>query len=109
MTTESTLPKKKLPPHILIKQLHFCGWNWRTAGAICGLGLGIISPLFGSVLTAISWFTGPHWHGLSLQRDGTVLLFLTIPFLILGGLCLDLADKAEDEVKKRHLGASQDM
>jgi hypothetical protein len=60
---------------------------------VFGLSCGIISPLIGSVLTAIAWFTGPEWHGLPLHRGGTVLLFLTIPFLIFGAHCLDLIDK----------------
>ena len=69
------------------------GWTWQATGGVFALSCGIISPLIGSVLTAIAWFTGPEWHGLYLQRDGTVLLFLTIPLLILGAHCLDLADK----------------
>jgi hypothetical protein len=52
----------------------------------------------GSALTAIAWFTGPVWHGFAMQRDGTVLLFLTIPLLIFGAHCLDLMDKQEEEV-----------
>jgi hypothetical protein len=70
-------------------------------GASCGLCFGILSPLVGSLLTAISWFTGPYWHGFFIQRDGTVLLFLTIPFLIFGAHCLDLMDKEEELAKGR--------
>ena len=76
------------------------GWTWRSGGAVCGLCCGIISPVIGLVLTAIAWFTGPVWHGLPLHRGGTVLLFLTIPFLILGAHCLDLVDKQAKEAKK---------
>ena len=76
------------------------GWTWRSAGAVCGLGCGIIAPLVGSILTAIAWFTGPEWHGLFLQRDGTVLLFLTIPLLFFGSHCLDLVDKQEEKPKR---------
>ena len=75
-------------------------WTWTSGGAFCGLCLGIICPLLGSILTAIAWFTGPHWHGFSVQRYGTVLLFLTIPLLIFGGHCLDLMDKQDEEGRK---------
>jgi len=62
---------------------------------VFGLAGGIISPLIGSVLTAISWVTGATWHGLAVQRIGTVLLFLTIPLLLLGAHCLDRSDKKD--------------
>lgn len=103
MTSESSLLKMKLTPHVVMEQMQVHGWNWRSGGAVCGLGLGIICPLVGSILTAIAWFTGPEWHGLPLHRGGTVLLFLTIPFLIFGGHCLDLMDQqAEKSKKSRH-------
>jgi hypothetical protein len=93
MTSESSLPKTRLIPRDLVDQMRARGWTWRAGGAVFGLSGGIISPLIGSVLTAIAWFTGPEWHGLPLHRGGTVLLFLTIPFLIFGAHCLDLIDK----------------
>ena len=93
MTTESSLPKTKLIPRGLSEQVTVHGWTWKAFGAVFGLSCGIISPLIGSVLTAIAWFTGPEWHGLFIQRYGTVLLFLTIPLLVLGAHCLDLMDK----------------
>jgi hypothetical protein len=84
-----------------MKQILVSRWTWRTGGAVCGLCFGIISPVIGSILTAIAWFTGPQWHGLLLQRDGTALLLLTIPLLILGAHCLDLMEK-QNEAKKPH-------
>lgn len=82
-------------------QMRVHGWNWRSGGAVCGLGLGILCPVMGSVLTAIAWFTGPEWHGFSIHRYGTVLLFLTIPLLIFGGYCLDLSDRQDAAARKR--------
>jgi hypothetical protein len=100
MTTESSLLKMKLGPDFVTEQMRVHGWNWTSGGATCGLCLGIICPLLGSILTAIAWFTGPEWHGLPLYRGGTVLLFLTIPFLIFGGHCLDLMDQQAEKEKK---------
>ena len=77
----------------LAEQISVHGWTWTAVGAAFGLSCGIISPIIGSVLTAIAWFTGPEWHGLPLHQGGTILLFLTIPFLIFGAHCLDLSDK----------------
>jgi hypothetical protein len=72
-----------------------------SAGAMFGLCLGILSPLLGSLLTAITWLTGPRWHGFFIQRDGAVLLFLTIPLLIFGAHCLDLLDANDKAAKSR--------
>ena len=86
-----------------MEQMRVHGWNWRSGGAVCGLSFGIISPLIGSILMVIAWFTGPEWHGLPLHAGGTVLLFLTIPFLIFGAHCLDLldlSDKQDEETRK---------
>jgi hypothetical protein len=74
-------------------------FRWLTAGVICGLGGGIIAPVLGSILTVITWITVPTWHGVPLQRFGTVLLVLGIPLLIAGAHCLDLIDKREEEMK----------
>ena len=87
------MQKSKLTLRDLAQQMSVHGWTWQSVGAVCALCLGLISPFMGSVLTAITWFTGPQWHGFSLQRDGTVLLFLTIPLLAFGAHCLDLVDK----------------
>jgi len=97
--TESLLIMK-IAPRILMQKMNFRGWNWQSAGAAGGLGLGIISPLIGSVMTAISWVTGPQWHHFSIQRYGTVLLFLAIPLLLLGGHCLDLMAEHDKESSK---------
>ena len=99
MASESSLPNRKLAARGLVEQMTGHGWKWRAVGAVFGLSCGIIAPLIGSVLTAIAWFTGPEWHALPLQRDGTVLLFLTIPLLSFGAHCLDLMDKHDEEAK----------
>jgi hypothetical protein len=72
-------------------------WSWRACGAIVGLAGGVVVVFFGSALTAISWFTGAAAH---VQTLGTVLLFLTIPLLILGAECLDLIDKEKEQAKE---------
>jgi hypothetical protein len=84
-----------------MEQIHLHGWNWRSSGAVCGLCFGVLSPIAGSILTAMAWFMGPHWHGFFIQRDGTVLFFLTIPLLIFGAHCLDLIDKKNELAKSR--------
>ena len=95
VTTKSSLLTMKLTPQLL-EQLHLHCWDYKSAGAFFGLCFGLLAPLVGSLLTGISWFTGPHWHGFFIQRDGTVLLFLTIPLLILGAHCLDLMEKKNE-------------
>lgn len=100
MASESSLLEPKLTSRSLAEQMRVHGWTWRMGGAVCGLGCGIISPVIGLVLTAIAWFTGPEWHGLSVHRDGTVLLFLTIPLLLFGAHCLDLVDRERAKARK---------
>ena len=103
MTTESSLAETKLILRDPSEQVTVHRWTWRTSGAVFGLSCGIISPLIGSILTAIAWFTGSEWHGFFIQRDGTVLLFLTIPLLIFGAHCLDLMDKQDEGSSKSRL------
>jgi hypothetical protein len=107
MTTDSSLLKMKLTPRIVMDEMESERWTWRSAGANFGLGSGIISSIAGSALTAIAWFTGPKWYGFSIQFDGTVLLFLTIPSLIFGAHCLDLMSKLDKEARERRSNLSR--
>jgi len=95
METESMFTATKLTPRAVLRELGIHGWNPKTFGAAIGLCGGILAPVFGSVFTAISWFTGSVWHGWHMQRNGTILLFLTIPLLIFGAHCLDLLDRQD--------------
>jgi hypothetical protein len=96
----SQISPQKLTKRSLIKQMGVRGWTWQSGGAACGLCFGIFALLIGSALTAITWFTGPGWHGFALQRDGTALLFLTFPLLAIGAHCLDLLDQQDQKTKK---------
>ena len=80
-------------PHSAIKKLLHGTSNWKTRGAVFGLGSGFSAPVFGAVITVISWFIDPAWHGLTLHQAGTTLFVLTLPLLILGAHCLDLLDQ----------------
>jgi len=93
MTSELERTKTELTTRSVFNQLRGHGWTIRTGGAACGLCGGIGVALLGSFITAVAWFIGPEWHGHLLQRDGTILLFLTIPLLTFGAHCLDLIDK----------------
>jgi len=84
----------------IFTNLRIRGWNRSTCGAAFGLIGGIVAPIFGSVLTAVGWISGPSWHGFAIHRIGTVLLFSTIPLLLFGAHCLDLADHNGHEVKR---------
>ncbi len=103
MTNESSLQEMKLTPHAVIEQMRVHGSTWTNWGAVCGLCFGILSPIIGSLLTVIAWFTGSEWHGLHLHRTGTVLFVLTIPFLIFGAHCLDLMDRQDREARTHRL------
>ena len=83
-----------LSPERLRVALRRHGWTLKSTGACVGLLGGVVAPLVGLALTALAWFIG-DWHGFHIGRDGTVLLFLTIPLLIFGAHCLDLLDKED--------------
>ena len=67
--------------------------GWTSYGAAFGLFAGLAAPIAGSIITVISWFSDPAWHGLSLHIAGTSLFVITFPLLLLGAHCLDLLDK----------------
>ncbi|HSE33273.1 MAG TPA: hypothetical protein VLA93_17000 [Pyrinomonadaceae bacterium] len=101
MPNEIAVRDDYLPSERLRAALREHGWTWKSTGACAGLLGGVIAPVLGLALTALAWFIG-DWHGYHLGRDGTVLLFLTIPLLIFGAHCMDLLDK-EDERASGHL------
>jgi Ca2+/Na+ antiporter len=100
MTRKSAVGTTELTPSTVIDALSLHGWTWKSCGAVVGFCGGIIASLLGLVVTAIAWFTGAEWQGVHLQRDGTILLFLTIPLLIFGAHCLDLIDKQDEKASK---------
>jgi hypothetical protein len=65
----------------------------QLAGVVAGLFGGVASALFGSVFTAASWFVADEGARQWLSTAGAILLFLTIPLLIIGGYCMDWIDK----------------
>lgn len=84
---------EKRTPHKLIAESKLHGWTWQACGAVFGLAGGVITVIFGSLLTASTWIVGTEGYGSFLRVFGTVLMVLTIPLLIFGAHCLDLQDK----------------
>jgi hypothetical protein len=66
-----------------------------SGGAIIGLFGGAAASLFGSMLTGASWFVTNDRIQQLLSVTGSVLLFLTIPLIVLGACCLDWMEKDE--------------
>ena len=96
MASAHALQKTELTPSSIIAELRCHGWTLKTCSAAFGFCGGVCAGVLGSILAAIVWFTGAVWHGHSLQRLSTILLFLTIPLLVLGAHCLDLLDKERE-------------
>ncbi len=67
----------------------------RFVGAATGLTGGVLAALLGSTLTAAGWFAANEAVRRWLSTAGTILLFLTIPLIILGGYCMDWMEKYE--------------
>jgi hypothetical protein len=66
---------------------------WKIRGSVFGLFAGFTAPLIGLVLTVVSWFADPAWHGVSLHLTATFLFVMMFPLLLLGAHCLDLLEK----------------
>lgn len=96
MMSSDALSKTELTPRSIITELRCHGWTCKTGFAAFGFCGGACAGVAGSFLTALAWFTGAVWHGYSLQRSGTILLFLTIPLFVLGAHCLDLLDRERE-------------
>jgi predicted phage tail protein len=65
----------------------------QLAGAVVGLLGGLAGVLGGSLLTAASWFTRAEGARQGLATAGSVLLYLTIPLLLLGAVCMDWVEE----------------
>jgi hypothetical protein len=87
---ESKGKRLYLKPYSPAKSL---GWTWQAMGAVVGLAGGLVTIVFGSVFSIISWFTKSKSIGSFLGKYGTTLFLLAIPLLILGAHCLDLLDR----------------
>jgi hypothetical protein len=65
----------------------------QVAGAAAGLFGGLASATFGGALTTASWFVANEGAQQWLSRAGSILIFLTIPLLIISGFCMDWLEK----------------
>ena len=63
-------------------------------GGMIGLIGGSAAPVFGSLLTALSWLLERRNFGELLHRAGDILLISTIPLLVLSAFCLDAYERS---------------
>jgi len=68
-------------------------------GSAIGIFGGISSPVLGSILMAAGWFMPGGIVRQWLLMSGSILLFLTIPLIIMGAFCLDWVEKHESQHK----------
>lgn len=66
-----------------------------SIAAAIGLFGGAAVALFGSLLTGASWFVAKEGARQLLSMTGSVLLFLTIPLIVMAACCLDWLEKDE--------------
>lgn len=72
-----------------------------SVGAIIGLFGGAAVSLFGSILTGASWFVSNAPTRQFLSMTGSVLLFMTIPLIVLGACCLDWMEKDNSRIDSK--------
>jgi hypothetical protein len=93
MATTYRLPEDFPTLHSAIKELLGGASSWKSRGALIGLSAGFSAPIIGSLVTIISWFRDPAWHGFALHQAATALFVMALPLLVFGAHCLDLLDK----------------
>ena len=96
MATTYRLPEDFPTLQSAIKQLLGGASSWKTRGAVVGLCAGFAAPIAGSIVTVVSWFRDPVWHGLALHQAGTSLFILALPLLVFGAHCLDLLERDQE-------------
>jgi hypothetical protein len=69
-----------------------------SGGAIIGLFGSAAVPLFGAILTGASWFIAEDGVRKFLSVTGSILLFMTIPLIVISACCLDWMEKDESGI-----------
>ena len=103
MATTYRLPEDFPTLHSAIAELVRGASGWKSRGAVMGLSAGFSAPVAGAILTVVTWFRDPVWHGLALHHAATTFFVLTLPLLVLGAHCLDLLDNEEEEKQSHDL------
>jgi hypothetical protein len=68
-------------------------WAWQSIGAVSGLMGGVLSPVLGTLLIAVTWFIHSQRIVSSLNGLSIISFVLTIPLLAFGAHCLDLLER----------------
>ncbi|MBA3514865.1 MAG: hypothetical protein H0T77_10860 [Pyrinomonadaceae bacterium] len=68
-------------------------WAWQSIGAVSGLIGGVLSPVIGTLLIAVTWFIHSERIVFSLNGLSIISFVLTIPLLTFGAHCLDLLER----------------
>ncbi len=68
-------------------------WAWQSIGAVSGLVGGVLSPVLGTLLIAVTWFIDSERIVSSLNGLSIASFVLTIPLLTFGAHCLDLLER----------------
>lgn len=67
--------------------------TWQSVCAVTGLVGGLLSPVLGTILTAVTWFIPTDGASSFLNVLSIALFCLTLPLLAFGAHCLDLLEK----------------
>lgn len=68
-------------------------WAWESIGAVSGLTGGVLSPVLGTLLIAVTWFIHSEEIVSSLNVLSIISFALPIPLLAFGAHCLDLLER----------------
>ncbi|MCI0336408.1 MAG: hypothetical protein L0226_02435 [Acidobacteria bacterium] len=99
----NTYPGVQMEPNDIAAKALSRRWlvKMQYVGAAIGLFGGAATALSGSILTAAGWFVTNDGARQWLSTSGSVLLYLTIPLIILGAYCLDWMEKDKSQVKSK--------
>ena len=76
-------------------------WAWQSIAAVSGLVGGVLAPVLGTLLIAITSFVDSERIVSILNALSIVSFALTIPLLAFGAHCLDLLERKTDHLSVR--------
>ena len=68
-------------------------WAWQSIGAVSGFVGGVLAPVIGTLLIAVTWFIHSEAIVSSLNVLSIISFALIIPLLAFGAHCLDLLER----------------
>ena len=74
-------------------------WAWQSICAVAGLVGGVLSPVLGTLLIAVTWFIHSEVVVSTVNVLSIISFVMIIPLLTFGAHCLDLLERKTGSIK----------